>query len=142
MGAASREVPTTPTSAPADQSSPAGLKAGPVFPPSWAAADPAVTTAAASRTRRVGRRRAVIAAAMMMTSGAAPMMTPTLAGSAIRVAWIISTLHPASPTMARAASQAHSRLVGRGRGWWVNRAQATRRSPAARYRTAWPPRTG
>ena len=73
-----------------------------------------------------------MAAAMMMTSGAAPMMTPTLAGSATRVAWIISTLHPASPMTAKAASQAHSRPAGRGSGLWVSRAQAARRSPAAR----------
>ncbi len=32
------------------------------------------------------------------------MMTPTLAGSAARVASIISTLHPASPTTASPAS--------------------------------------
>src|SRR6201986_5003158 len=93
-GAARSEGPTTPPSAPADHASPDALKPGPVAPPSWAAADPAVTMAAASTTRRVGQRRAVIAAATMMTSGAAPMMTPTLAGPATRVAWIIRTLHP------------------------------------------------
>ena len=80
----------------------------------------------------MGRRRAVIAAAMMMTSGAAPMMTPTLAGSAARVAWIISTLHPARPMTARAASQAQSRPAGRGSGVRVSRAQAASTSAAAR----------
>ena len=60
----------------------------------------------------------------MMTSGAAPMMTPTLAGSAARVAWIISTLHPASPMAANAASHAHSRPAGRGSGLRCSRAQA------------------
>src|SRR4029079_9592654 len=49
-----------------------------------------------------------------MRGGAAPMMTPTLAGSATRGAWIISTLHPASPMTASAASHAHSPPAGRG----------------------------
>jgi hypothetical protein len=80
----------------------------------------------------VGRRPAVIAAAMMMTSGAAPMMTPTLAGSATWVAWIISALHPASPMAASAASRTHSRPAGRGSGFRCSRAQAARRIPAAR----------
>src|ERR1700753_244816 len=64
---------------------------------------------AASRARGAGRWAAAMATARMMTSGAAPMMTPTLAGSATRVAWIISTLHPARPMAASAASPATSR---------------------------------
>jgi hypothetical protein len=80
----------------------------------------------------VGRRPAAIAAAVTMTSGAAPMTTPTLAGSATRVAWISMMLHPASPTTASAASHAHSRPAGRGSGLRRSRAQAARTSPAAR----------
>src|SRR2546430_109878 len=78
----------------------------------------------------------------MMTSGAAPMMTPTLAGSAIRGAWIISVLHPASPMAASAASHAHSPPAGRGSGFCCSRAPAARRNPAATERAARPPRTG
>ena len=80
----------------------------------------------------MGRVRAATAAAMTMTSGAAPMMIPTLAGPAARVAAMSSTLHPASPVTARAASHAQSRRVGRGRGVCRSRAQAASSSPAAR----------
>ena len=80
----------------------------------------------------MGRLPVATAPAMTMTSGAAPMTTPTLAGSATRVASISSTLHPASPMTASAASHAHSRPAGRGRGVRRSRAQPARTSPATR----------
>ena len=131
-GAASRDEPAAPASAPSDHSSPVPFQVIPVDPPSWAAAEPAVTTAAAISTRPRGRRPAATAATPTMTSGAAPMTIPTLAGPAARVASIISTLQPARPTTASPASHAHSRPAGRGSGVCRSRAQVASRRPATR----------
>ena len=91
-----------------------------------------VIAAAITAGSRPTRRVLFAAATMTMTMGVAPMTTPTLAGSATRVASISSTLHPASPMTASPASHAHSRPAGRGRGWRRSRAQAASRRAATR----------
>ncbi len=108
-GTARTAKPTSPPSAPTENSMPARS----VRPQPWTVNAPAATSPAAYSVRRVGRRRSSSGTSTPTTMGAQPTRTPGTAGSADCSAARTARLNPTMPTAASSAIRPHWRRVRR-----------------------------
>ncbi len=108
-GTARTAKPTSPASAPTENSTPVAS----VRPQPWTANAPAATSPAAYSVVRAGRRRSSSGTRTPPTIGAQPTKTPGTAGSADCSAARTARLKPTMPTAASSATRPHCRAVRR-----------------------------
>ncbi len=108
-GTARTAKPTSPASAPTENSTPARS----VRPQPWTANAPTATRPAAYSVTRDGRRPSRSGTSTPTTIGAQPTKTPGTAGSAVCSAVRTARLNPTMPTAASRAIRPHWRRVRR-----------------------------